>query len=173
MNPIELKDSFTDDAGNVIEKIYRETDPLEGLEGKRLGHVHAFAFYEGKLVIIFNKHHKTWSVPGGSIEPGETIEEALVREVQEESNMKVLHQELIGYQDNYSNLGIIRQTRSFCIVEPYGDFVMDPDDDIVEVKLIDPADYKQYFDWGPIGDRVMAVALEKLAAYEKRVQTAQ
>ena len=37
---------------------------------------------------------------------------------------------------------IIRQTRSFCVVEPYGEFVADPDGDITKIELINPKDYK-------------------------------
>jgi hypothetical protein len=47
-----------------------------------------------------------------------------------------------------------------CIVEPYGDFESDPDNDISEIKLIDPKDYKQYFDWKEIGDRIVKKAVE-------------
>ena len=43
--------------------------------------------------------------------------------------------------------------------------ISDPDDDITEIKLIDPKDYKQYFDWGENGDRIMKKAIEKLNQY--------
>lgn len=128
--------------------------------------VHGFCFYQGKIVIIFDGEKGRWAAPGGGIEQGETIEEAVVREVAEETNMRVVHQEYIGYQDVTSASGTIRQTRSFCIVEPIGDFEADPGGEVTEIKLIDPVLYKEYFDWGKIGDRVMAVALEKLAAYQ-------
>ncbi|HEV7702204.1 MAG TPA: hypothetical protein VGO63_02045 [Candidatus Paceibacterota bacterium] len=36
---------------------------------------------------------------------------------------------------------------------------MDPDGGITEIKLIDPKDYKKYFDWGSVGDRLMEQAL--------------
>ena len=48
----------------------------------------------------------------------------------------------------------------FCIVEPYGDFQSDPDGDILEIKLIDPSDYKEYIKWGETGDHLMKRALE-------------
>jgi len=97
--------------------------------------------------------------PGGSIESGETYEQAVIREVKEETNMKIVFQKLIGFQDVYEPERIIRQTRSFCIVEPYGDFTSDPTGEITEIKLINPKEYKNYFDWGKIGDRIMEQAL--------------
>lgn len=84
----------------------------------------------------------------------------MAREVREETNMKVLYQEIIGYQDVYEPEKTIRQTRSFCVVEPYGEFVADPDGDITKIELIDPLDYKKYFDWSAIGDRIMQRAIE-------------
>jgi hypothetical protein len=74
--------------------------------------------------------------------------------------MNVLRQRFIGYQDITEAKDIVSQARSVCIVEPYGDFTVDPDGDVTEIKLIDPADYKKYFDWGTVGDRLMQRALE-------------
>lgn len=160
---MEIRGTFTNRSGQVIEKRYSEDDPLNDLEGKILQAVHAFCFYKGKLVIIYSESKKTWSVPGGGIEPGESIEMAVAREVKEESNMKVLHQEFIGYQDMYEPDRTVRQTRSFCIVEPFGDFISDPDEgEVTEMKLIDPKDYKQYFDWGEIGAHIMKEAVRRL-----------
>jgi ADP-ribose pyrophosphatase YjhB (NUDIX family) len=156
---MEIKSTLTNSSGQVLDVIYAEGDQLSGLEGKILQGVHAFCFYEDQMVLV-NHPKSGWMPPGGGIEDGETYEEAVVREVKEETNMKVLHQELIGFQDTYDPRGVVRQTRSFCIVEPYGDFVADPDGEIMEIKLIDPADYKKYFDWGAIGERIMKRAME-------------
>jgi len=126
--------------------------------------VHAFCFYNKKLIVVYADSKGHWGPPGGHIEKGESYEEAVIREVLEETNMRVLKQELIGYQDVYEKepKQIIRQTRSFCLVEPVGDFVSDPDGEITEIKLIDPKDYKKYFDWGEIGNRIMEQAISKL-----------
>ncbi|PIP55679.1 MAG: hypothetical protein COX06_01985 [Candidatus Zambryskibacteria bacterium CG22_combo_CG10-13_8_21_14_all_42_17] len=64
----------------------------------------------------------------------------------------------------------MRQTRSFCIVEPYGDFVADADaeGDVTEIKLIDPKDYKQYFDWGEIGESIIKRVIELNYEYHLR-----
>ena len=165
---MEIKSQLTNSSGQVLDIAYYENkDPNQDLEGKILQGVHGFCFYDGKLVIVYAENKKYWTPPGGGIEPEETYEEATIREVKEESNMKVLYQELIGFQDIYEPNRTIRQTRSFCVVEPYGDFVTDPDGDITEIKLIDPKDFKHYFDWLKIGDRIMERALEMLNKYNK------
>lgn len=159
---MKIKSTLTNRSGQVLDVLYQESDPLEDLNGKILSGVHACCFLGDKMVVVYSETKNYWSLPGGGIEPGETYEEAVVREVKEETNMKVLHQELIGFQDIYEPNQIVRQTRSFCIVEPYGDFKKDGDSegDITEIKLIDPKDYKKYFDWGEIGERIMERAME-------------
>ncbi|MEI7463434.1 MAG: NUDIX hydrolase [Candidatus Taylorbacteria bacterium] len=159
---MEIKSSLINRSGQKLNLIYREDDPLVDLEGKILQAVHAFCFYDGKLVVVYAAEKGYWAPPGGGIETGETYEEAVIREVKEETNMKVLSQKFIGYQDIYEPDRIVRQTRSVCIVEPYGPFVFDPDGDVTEIKLIDPADYKKYFDWGKVGERIMERALSLL-----------
>lgn len=156
----EIKSTLTNRGGQVLDVVYREDDPLKDLDGKILQGVHAYCFCGDKLVIVYSEAKKYWTPPGGGIEPGETYEQAVVREVKEETNMKVIGQKLIGYQDIYENDRVVRQTRSVCIVEPIGKFKSDPDGDVTEIKLINPSDYREYFDWGVIGDRIMEQALE-------------
>jgi len=74
--------------------------------------------------------------------------------------MKVLSYAPIGYREVHFEGKTFNQLRYVCTVEPFGDFHSDPDGSITEIKLIDPKDYKQYFDWGEIGDRIMERALE-------------
>ena len=156
---MEIKSTLTNSRGEVLDVIYREGDPHQNLEGKILQGVHAFCLCGDELVVVYAANKGYWTPPGGGIENGESYEEAVIREVKEETNMKVLKQKLIGYQDIYEKDRIVRQIRSVCIVEPYGSFVSDPDGDITEIKLIDPKDYKKYFDWGEIGDRIMERAI--------------
>ena len=141
---------------------YRDLDNIDEIKDKKVDGVHAYCFYNNKLVLVYADKKGYWTPAGGSIENGESIEEAVVREVKEETNMKVLKQKIIGYQEVFEPDRIHVQTRSICLVEPYGPFVSDPDGDITEIKLIDPADYKKYFDWGEVGDYVMQRAFELL-----------
>lgn len=156
---MEIKSTLINGSGQTLEVLYKEDDPMQDLDGKILQGVHALCFYDDKLVVVYAEGKKRWGPPGGGIEPGETYEEAVVREVKEETNMRVLKQQLIGYQDIYEPDRIIRQTRSVCIVEPIGEFTIDPDGEVTEMKLINPADYKEYFNWGEVGDHIMSQAL--------------
>ncbi len=154
--------------GEPIDIIYNDVQSELEFTDRAVQLVHAYCFCKDKLVIVYAPKKDIWTPPGGGVEQGESAREAVIREVHEESNMKVLKHRFIGFQDIYEPHGISRQTRSVCIVEPYGDFVSDPDDgDITEIKLIDPALYKQYFDWGEIGDHIMKRALELKAEIEQ------
>lgn len=165
---MQLQSTLTNRLGQILNVNYTEGDPLSNLEDKILQGVHAFCFYGDKMVLV-NHPKSGWMPPGGGIELGESIEEAVTREVKEETNMKIIHQELIGFQDVYEPDRIVRQTRSFCVVEPYGEFISDPDGEIMEIKLIDPKDYKKYFNWGEIGDRIMSRALDLKGKYTIRI----
>ena len=54
---------------------------------------------QGRLLVIQRGHDPgagLWSIPGGRIEPGETDEQALVRELLEETNLQVMVGKLVG-----------------------------------------------------------------------------
>lgn len=142
--------------------IYRDLDNVEEISDKKVNGVHAYCFCDGKLVLVYADEKKYWTPAGGAVEANESVENAVVREVKEETNMKVIKQRIIGYQEVFEPNKISTQTRSICLVEPYGPFLSDPDGDITAIKLIDPKDYKQYFDWGEVGDYLMKRALEIL-----------
>lgn len=50
---------------------------------------------EGKL-LLQQKHDGSWSLPAGAIEPGESPEEAVVRELEEETGFSASKASLIG-----------------------------------------------------------------------------
>ncbi|MEK7148659.1 MAG: NUDIX hydrolase [Patescibacteria group bacterium] len=154
---------------------YSDSDSFDNLDFNKCTQVYGVCFYGDKIVIGYGGAKKSWGLIGGTIEKGETFEQTLVREIQEESNMKVLSFLPIGYQkviDTRDN-SFYYQLRYVCLVQPYGPFVSDPALSVTEIKLIDPKEYKQYFDWGSIGDRIIERALELKPKHRKsaRVKT--
>ena len=77
----------------------------------------ALIFREGKLAVIYSHAHKFYKIPGGGIEEGEDMVEAMIREVKEEVGLTVIpksvreygyvrriqkgHYEPVFIQDNY------------------------------------------------------------------------
>lgn len=158
---MEIKSTLKSRLSGVVPVIYRDIESLEELDGRMVHGVHAYCFYGNELVIVYSDMKGYWTPPGGGVEQGETVEEAIVREILEETNMRVLKQRIIGYQDVSEPHRVTTQVRLVCIVEPVGPFTadVDPEGDVTEIKLIDPKDIKQYFDWGEVGEHILERAL--------------
>ena len=55
--------------------------------------------HRGEELLLQNREKKDWqgwTMPGGHVEPGESIVDAVVREMQEETGLTVLHPRLCG-----------------------------------------------------------------------------
>lgn len=160
---MEIKSTLKSRLSGIVPVVYRDIESIEELGGRTVHGVHAFCFVGDELVIVYSETKGYWTPPGGGVEPGETVEEAIVREVLEETNMRVLKQRVIGYQEVSEPHRLTTQVRVVCIVEPVGPFISDADssdgEGVTEIKLIDPKDIKQYFDWGVVGDHVLSRAL--------------
>lgn len=145
---------------NEYKLEYHDCENFYTLPYEKCNQIYGVCFYKEKIVIGFGT---SWSLIGGTIEreKKEDINDTLIREVREESNMKVLRSYPIGYQKVTDNLGnSIYQLRSVAKVEPIGKFEKDPDNGIKKIKLINPNEYKDYFDWGKIGERIIQRAIE-------------
>lgn len=142
---------------------YEDCDDWTALPDKLCVQNYGVCFLDGKIIVGLHgsEENPHWKIIGGTREKGETVEETLVREILEEANMDVLEQAPIGYQKVTGEDGkVVYHLRTWCRVTPRGPFVADPDQGVKEIKLIDPKDHKNYFDWGAIGDRIIERAME-------------
>ncbi|GAC1349434.1 MAG: NUDIX domain-containing protein [Ktedonobacteraceae bacterium] len=58
--------------------------------------VSALIFDEGRILLAHRRDIDWWNLPGGGMEPGETVDEALHREVFEETGLQVEIEQLAG-----------------------------------------------------------------------------
>lgn len=109
---------------------------------KRVGVVSAIIYDDnGNLLIVKNMEGDSyyWGVPGGAVETGETLEQAVVREVKEETGFAVV---ITGLSSLREKFFLKRQhhvlfTTFFARVIGGELAINDPDNDITEVKWVD------------------------------------
>ncbi|MFI6364173.1 NUDIX hydrolase [Nocardia sp. NPDC050630] len=81
---------------------------------------------QGRVLMIHRTDNDRYSIPGGGLEAGETITQALVREVKEETGIDVRVTDLIGIFSNPEHViayddGEVRQEFSICFhADPIG-----------------------------------------------------
>jgi 8-oxo-dGTP diphosphatase len=72
-----------------------ETDQVGSLAYFRIG-VSALIFDGGHVLLAHRRDIDWWNLPGGGMELGETVEEAVCREVREETGLEVVVEYLVG-----------------------------------------------------------------------------
>lgn len=97
--------------------------------------------YDKEKGLLMEKRTDTgeWCVPGGSIELGETLADALKREVKEETNVDIVNPQLFTIKENvhmiYPNKDEVYYTDFVYVVnEFYGD--IKPDSESTELKFL-------------------------------------
>lgn len=96
----------------------------------------------GRLLVVKRAHEPgagLWSIPGGRVEPGETDEQAAVREAREETGLEVAVGRLLGEVD-VPGPGVVFRIRDFeC--RPVGGTLL-PGDDAADARYVDASELR-------------------------------
>jgi 8-oxo-dGTP diphosphatase len=95
---------------------------------------------DNKILLIKRNTHPFvgfWALPGGRMDPGETIEQTVVREVKEETGLDVKIVRIVGeYVERGAREEIEYEYYPTCfVVEPVGGELKKQDSEIQEMKL--------------------------------------
>lgn len=114
----------------------------------------------------FPHSHNKWELPGGKIEPGETYEEAMIREAKEETGLEVaIHSEypqtFVEAEKNNENTNY-HTTLHYYFCNIIGGKLYDSPQDpkVFEARFFSPEELEQ-LDWGSENDKKLAIEFSK------------
>lgn len=64
---LEIKSTLTNRSGQVLDVVFHDIENEDGLGDKRIGGVHAYCFYQDKLVVVYAESKGYWTPPGGRV----------------------------------------------------------------------------------------------------------
>lgn len=70
---------------------------------KRVNAVYALLYNKdnNQVLMVNNKDNNSWTLPGGAVEDNETLEQAIIREVQEETNLLVKIGDIVSINERF------------------------------------------------------------------------
>lgn len=111
------------------------------MTGPRIRCVGAVILDGGRLLLVKRGHEPekgAWSLPGGRIEPGESDQQALAREVREETGLDVTPGRLIGSVERPAPAGGVLDIYDYAATVAGGR--LSPGDDADDVRWVSPHD---------------------------------
>ncbi|PKL31584.1 hypothetical protein CVV43_01790 [Candidatus Saccharibacteria bacterium HGW-Saccharibacteria-1] len=107
-------------------------------------------------VVCYENDHD--NLPGGGVEPGETAEQALIREIDEELNMGVVSWRPLGYQSWTEISPNPKTSLSLRVCAKFvkkGEFENDPGGAVIGYKLVPLEKLNHCIEYGTVGDRMI------------------
>lgn len=98
--------------------------------------VYGVCFDTSGRILLLKQRNQPWNIPGGTPESGETASETLIREVYEETTVRIGKHEMIGYQEVLGDTDSpYYQLRYAALVEGIDPQQPDPDKNATHERL--------------------------------------
>lgn len=108
-----------------------------------------------RVLMVCNRRSSglSWSLPGGSREPGETLEETVVRETREETGLEVVVEGIVAVGERIRNSHVLIAT--FVARAVGGEAALQKDEEVVKVEWAAFDDADRRMPWYPGGVRAL------------------
>lgn len=143
-------------------------DPSELSKYSPVTQVYAVCFNDlGEILVLDQKGKGEWTLPGGTVEEGETLRETLEREISEEADVYVCEISLLGVQkvedpqsgDPKKHLHY--QARYFARIDKVLPQTVDPAKNrIHERRFVPASEIGKFIKWGNTGDAIFSDAIK-------------
>ena len=149
-----IKSSFIYE-GNQILIDWFDVDSKDEIPDLPWQQIYVIGDVGGKVPLVYYAHGRE-NLPGGHTEHGETLEQTLCREVQEELNMRVIEWRPIGYQVLTNPDGKVDyQFRAVAKLEKLGEFAGDVGGSVIGYRLVDIDEVNQRIGYGDVGEHMI------------------
>jgi len=127
----------------VREFIWHKTTDYFSL--KPIAQVRGVCFDNEGSILIIRHSNGNWDIPGGKPENNETPEQTLKRELDEEADVSIGKNIMIGYYEVISDKSTIYQLRFAALLDKKKPRTIDPDSGTVkERKFVPPDEFFNY-----------------------------
>ncbi len=149
--------------GQRCDVMHFDVDNFDDVPDELVTKAHAVCVKDGKMLLVYYAEHDFWGIPGGSREAGESIEQTLLREIQEETNCKAVDYKPIAYQKIVSPDGEVHYRLQYlCSVKPIGEFEVDPAGSVSKITWIYYHEFREYIQKKGLRVAIIERAIEVL-----------